>query len=147
MAQTIIIHVENSDPILAEVEDVDNLDGSALECTNLRRRDGKQVQPIVNQSFSTPNAARCQAKRGELQRWERYPKTTLSTAQESRPDHRAALLLAHHPTVVMRTLVVWFLCCNSREARAPGGLPGASRLLPDCILSGTISWGARPLHR
>jgi len=45
MAQTIITYIENSDPILAEVEDVDNLDGSALECTNLRRRDGKQVRP------------------------------------------------------------------------------------------------------
>jgi hypothetical protein len=51
MAQTVIIHLANEDPILAKVEDVDNLDGSALECTNLRRRDGKQMQPIVQSKF------------------------------------------------------------------------------------------------
>ena len=52
MAQTVIIHLANEDPILAEVEDVDNLGGSALECMNLRRRDGKQVQPISNSHFA-----------------------------------------------------------------------------------------------
>jgi hypothetical protein len=51
MAQTVIIHLANENPILAEVEDVDNLDGSALECTNLGRRDGKQVQPIIQSKF------------------------------------------------------------------------------------------------
>ena len=47
MAQTIIIHLTNADPILAEVEDVESLDGPVLECTNPRARDGKRLHYIT----------------------------------------------------------------------------------------------------
>jgi hypothetical protein len=47
MAQTVIIHLTNADPILAEVEDVESLDGPVLECTNPRARDGKQLHYIT----------------------------------------------------------------------------------------------------
>jgi len=64
MAQTVIIHLVNADPILAEVEDLENLDGPVLECMNPhldgpvlecmnpRRRDGKQLHYITPEATS-----------------------------------------------------------------------------------------------
>jgi hypothetical protein len=52
MAQTVIIHLANEDPILAEVEDLENLDGPVLECMNPRRRDGKQLHYIAPEATS-----------------------------------------------------------------------------------------------
>lgn len=52
MAQTVIIHLVNEDPILAEVEDLENLDGPVLECMNPRRRDGKQLHYITSEATS-----------------------------------------------------------------------------------------------
>jgi hypothetical protein len=52
VAQTVIIHLANEDPILAEVEDLENLDGPVLECMNPRRRDGKQLHYITAEATS-----------------------------------------------------------------------------------------------
>jgi hypothetical protein len=52
MAQTVIIHLTNQDPILAEVEDLENLDGPVLECMNPRARDGKQLHYITPEATS-----------------------------------------------------------------------------------------------
>ena len=52
MAQTVIIHLVNADPILAEVEDLEHLDGPVLECMNPRRRDGKQLHYITPEATS-----------------------------------------------------------------------------------------------
>jgi hypothetical protein len=52
MAQTVIIHLVNEDPILVEVEDLENLDGPVLECMNPRRRDGKRLHYIDPEATS-----------------------------------------------------------------------------------------------
>jgi hypothetical protein len=52
MAQTVIVHLVNEDPILVEVEDLENLDGPVLECMNPRRRDGKQLHYIDPEATS-----------------------------------------------------------------------------------------------
>ncbi len=47
---TLLIHVSNEEPILAEVEDLPELSDQAILCMNPRRRDGKDlhyVQPDV----------------------------------------------------------------------------------------------------
>jgi hypothetical protein len=68
MAQTVIIHLVNEDPILAEVEDLDNLDGPVLECTNPRRRDGKQLHYITPEATSFVPLAPHQLHRVDAQR-------------------------------------------------------------------------------
>jgi len=43
MAYTIILHMLNEDPIVAQVEDLPESTATNLICTEIRRRDGKPV--------------------------------------------------------------------------------------------------------
>lgn len=43
MAYTVLIHLVNADPILAEVERLPDPQDQVLICTNVRLRDGKEV--------------------------------------------------------------------------------------------------------
>ena len=43
MAYTILIHMANEDAILADVEELPSASDQAVICSNIRRRDGKDV--------------------------------------------------------------------------------------------------------
>jgi hypothetical protein len=43
MAYTVLIHIHNEDPILADLDELPNPTDNFLQVTNLRRRDGKDV--------------------------------------------------------------------------------------------------------
>jgi hypothetical protein len=44
MANTVIIHLSNEDPIVGEVDELPAADDTVIAVTNPRRRDGKDVQ-------------------------------------------------------------------------------------------------------
>ncbi|HEX2915250.1 MAG TPA: hypothetical protein VH186_31085 [Chloroflexia bacterium] len=50
MAKTVILHILNEDPIVADMEDLPDPGSSYITCTNLRKRDGKPV------TYLTPGA-------------------------------------------------------------------------------------------
>lgn len=50
MAKTVILHILNEDPILADMEDLPDPNATYFACTNIRKRDGKPV------SYITPGA-------------------------------------------------------------------------------------------
>ena len=52
MAHTVLIHLINEDPILAEVEKLPDPTDNLLICTNPRRRDGKPLHYITNEATS-----------------------------------------------------------------------------------------------
>ncbi len=52
MPYTVLIHVMNEDPILAEVEEIPNPTDQAVTCTNIRRRDGKDVHYVDSQAVT-----------------------------------------------------------------------------------------------
>ena len=43
MAITVLIHIANSDPVLAEVEELPNSTDTFVLCTNPRGKDGKPI--------------------------------------------------------------------------------------------------------
>ncbi len=43
MAYTVIIHMLNDQPLLADMEELPDPNSQALHCTNLRQKDGKDV--------------------------------------------------------------------------------------------------------
>jgi hypothetical protein len=45
--QTLLIHVANEEPILAEVEELPALDSTVIYAVNPRRRDGKEVHYVL----------------------------------------------------------------------------------------------------
>jgi hypothetical protein len=45
--QTLLIHVSNEEPIMAEVEELPSPDDQALFCINPRRRDGKDLHYVL----------------------------------------------------------------------------------------------------
>ncbi len=47
MANTIIIHLSNEDPIVGEVDQLPAADDTIIELSNPRRRDGKDVQYLA----------------------------------------------------------------------------------------------------
>jgi hypothetical protein len=50
MAITVIVHVLNADPILAEIEELPDPSSSFITCVNPRARDGKTVSYIDAQA-------------------------------------------------------------------------------------------------
>jgi len=52
MAHTVIIHLLNEDPLLAEMEELPGPTDSYVRVTNPRRRDGKPL-PYVDQQATT----------------------------------------------------------------------------------------------
>jgi hypothetical protein len=50
MAITVIVHVLNSDAILAEIEELPGLTSNFITCTNPRARDGKSLVYIDAQA-------------------------------------------------------------------------------------------------
>jgi hypothetical protein len=46
MAHTVIIHLANEDPIVAEIEELPDPTATCISCTEPRRRDGKPVHYI-----------------------------------------------------------------------------------------------------
>ncbi|MGQ9628613.1 MAG: hypothetical protein ACUVV0_17135 [Anaerolineae bacterium] len=52
MAYTVLIHVSNEDPILAEMDDLPDPNSSYIVCTNPRRRDGKSLHYITPEAVS-----------------------------------------------------------------------------------------------
>jgi hypothetical protein len=52
MAYTVMIHLVNEDPILAEMEELPGPSDRSITCTNLRRRDGKEIHYITPEAIS-----------------------------------------------------------------------------------------------
>ena len=52
MAYTLLIHVANEDAILADIEELPSATDQAIFCTNIRRRDGKDVHYADAQAVS-----------------------------------------------------------------------------------------------
>jgi hypothetical protein len=52
MPYTILIHIANEDAVLAEVEELPNPSDQAVFCSNIRRRDGKDIQYADAQAVS-----------------------------------------------------------------------------------------------
>jgi hypothetical protein len=50
MAITVIVHVMNSDPVVAEIDEMPNLTAAFVVCTNPRTRSGKQVTYIEREA-------------------------------------------------------------------------------------------------
>jgi hypothetical protein len=50
--QSVIIHLANEDPILAEMEDLPDTTSSYVVCINPRRRDGKSLHYITSEAVS-----------------------------------------------------------------------------------------------
>ena len=46
MAHTVIVHVTNADPFVAEIEEIPNPRDNFLQCTNPRLRDGKPLHYV-----------------------------------------------------------------------------------------------------
>ena len=47
MAYTVIIHLMNEDPIVAEMESLPEANSTCVCCTEVRRRDGKPVHYVA----------------------------------------------------------------------------------------------------
>jgi hypothetical protein len=45
--RTLLVHVANEEPILAEVDDLPGLNDTVIYCTNPRRRDGKDLHYMM----------------------------------------------------------------------------------------------------
>jgi hypothetical protein len=52
MPYTVLIHVANEDAILADVEELPNPSDQTVRCSNVRRRDGKDVHYVDAQAVS-----------------------------------------------------------------------------------------------
>ncbi len=52
MPYTVLIHVANEDPILADVEELPAATDQAVICSNIRRRDGKDVHYVDAQAVT-----------------------------------------------------------------------------------------------
>ncbi len=52
MAQTVILHVQNEDPIIAETENLPGSTDTLVTITNPRRRDGKSLTHITEGSVA-----------------------------------------------------------------------------------------------
>ena len=52
MPYTILIHVANEDAILADVEELPNPSDQTVRCSNVRRRDGKDVHYVDSRAVS-----------------------------------------------------------------------------------------------
>jgi hypothetical protein len=46
MPLTVLIHIANDEPILADVEETPDPNALAVICTNIRRRDGKDINYV-----------------------------------------------------------------------------------------------------
>lgn len=46
MSLTILIHIANDEPILADIDELPDPNAQAIACTNVRRRDGKDISYI-----------------------------------------------------------------------------------------------------
>ncbi len=51
MAHTVLIHVTNSDPILAEMDEMPKPTDTHIVCTNARARDGKALHYIDQEAM------------------------------------------------------------------------------------------------
>jgi hypothetical protein len=45
--QTVLIHIANSEPMMAEVEELPSPTDQVMYCINPRRRDGKEMQNVL----------------------------------------------------------------------------------------------------
>ena len=45
--QTVLIHIANSEPMLAEVEELPSPNDQVMYCINPRRKDGKEIHNIL----------------------------------------------------------------------------------------------------
>ncbi len=52
MPYTVLIHVANEDPIMADVEELPAPTDQAVICSNIRRRDGKDVHYVDAQAVT-----------------------------------------------------------------------------------------------
>ena len=52
MAHTVLIHIVDGEPILAEMDDLPDPHSSYIICTNPRRRDGKSLHHIAREAVS-----------------------------------------------------------------------------------------------
>jgi hypothetical protein len=52
MPYTILIHVANEEVILADVEELPNPSDQTVRCSNVRRRDGKDIHYVDAQAVS-----------------------------------------------------------------------------------------------
>jgi hypothetical protein len=52
MPHTVIVHVTNADPFVAEIEDIPEPADNFLHCTNARLRDGKALHYVDEDAMS-----------------------------------------------------------------------------------------------
>lgn len=52
MSHTILLHIANDEPVLADVEELPSPTDQAVLCSNIRKRDGKDVHYIDAQAVS-----------------------------------------------------------------------------------------------
>lgn len=52
MAETVIIHFTNEDPVIAEMEEIPNPSDGFIQVTNPRRRDGKALYYLTEGSIA-----------------------------------------------------------------------------------------------
>jgi hypothetical protein len=50
MAITVIVHIMNADPIVAEIEELPHSQSTNMVCTNPRARDGKTINYIEREA-------------------------------------------------------------------------------------------------
>ncbi len=46
MTISILVHMENDEPIFADVEELPDPNAQAIACANVRRRDGKEINYV-----------------------------------------------------------------------------------------------------
>ncbi|OQY22620.1 MAG: hypothetical protein B6I34_05685 [Anaerolineaceae bacterium 4572_32.1] len=52
MAYTVVVHIANADPFLAEIEEVPEPQDNFLQCSNPRSRDGKSLHYVDEEAVS-----------------------------------------------------------------------------------------------
>jgi len=52
MAHTVIVHITNADPFVAEIEEMPDAKDNFLQCTNPRARDGKTLHYVEEDTVS-----------------------------------------------------------------------------------------------
>jgi hypothetical protein len=52
MSHTVIVHIANADPFVAEIDEIPDSQDNFLQCSNLRARDGKSLHYVEEDSIS-----------------------------------------------------------------------------------------------
>jgi len=52
MAYTILVHIANEEAVLADAEELPSVTDQVVHCSNIRKRDGKDVHYVDSQAVS-----------------------------------------------------------------------------------------------